>query len=55
MDLREHADLIDNVVPFAGRFQLLGEDIKELLAHIDDAVRHRLDIALPLFEQLRCI
>ena len=48
----EHANLVHNMVPVPGRLQLLGEQPVQLLAHLDDALRHRPDVALPLAEHL---
>lgn len=47
----EHPNLIHDVVPRARRLQLLAQDPVQLVAHLDDATRHRLDVALPLLEQ----
>ena len=51
----EHPDLVHNVVPVPGRLELLRQQPVQLLAHLDDAPRHRLDISLPLLEQLRVV
>jgi hypothetical protein len=48
----EHADLLLDVRPLAGRVER-DERVVQLVAHADDAVRHALDLALPLRVQLR--
>jgi len=52
--VREHADLVDDVVPVAGRSQL-HQLVAQRLAHLADAARHSLDGLHPLLAQLRCI
>lgn len=48
--VREHANLVNDVVPLPRRLEFIRQDLVELLAHVDNAMRHRLDIALPLLE-----
>lgn len=40
------------MAPVAWRFELLGKNVIQLLSHVNDAVRHRLDVMLPFLEQL---
>lgn len=49
--LPEHANLVDDMVPVARRLQLFCQQLVQLLSHINDSVRHRGDILLPLSEQ----
>lgn len=50
--LPEHANLIDDMVPSAGGLELLSQQPVKFLPHLDNAAGHRLDILLPLLEQL---
>ena len=49
----EHANLVDDMVPVARRLQLLRQQPVQLMAHVNNPPRHRLNILLPLREQLR--
>ena len=51
----EHPNLLRDVVPRARRLQLLREQPVQLLPHGDNPMRHRLDVPLPILEQLRII
>jgi len=50
--LPEHANLINDVVPSSGSLELLGQQPVKFFPHVDDTTGHRLDILLPLLEQL---
>ena len=52
INAREHSDLVDDVVPVTRSLIFLCEKIIKLMTSIDDPVCHRLNIALPLLEQL---
>lgn len=51
--LPEHADLVDNVVPIAGRLHFLRQQSVKLLAHCNNPVGHCGDIPFPLFKKVR--
>ena len=48
----EHANLIHDVIPVTRSLQLLRQKPEQLLSHIDNSVRHRADILLPISKQL---
>lgn len=52
--VREHANLVDDVVPVAGSAQS-HQLVAQRLAHLPDATRHALDALHPLLAQLRCV
>ena len=52
-DAPEHPNLARNVPPLARGLVHLRQQPIQLLPHRDDPLRHRLDVPLPVFKQLR--
>lgn len=53
--VREHADLLDDVVPVATgcwTLEFVGQQFVQALSHVDDSAGHFLDVGLPLGPQL---
>lgn len=49
--LPEHSDLVHNMFPFSRRLQLVSQYPEQLPPHVDDPVRHSLNIPFPLPKQ----
>ena len=48
----KHPNLLCNVVPLARRLEFLRQQPVQLLPHGNDPMRHRLDVPLPILEQV---
>lgn len=48
----EHSNLRNDMIPVSRSLEFIGEDVVQLLAHVDDSESHGFDVLLPLLEQL---